>query len=109
MKYKIECHAWKEKEQLRMWDSSIDSRIWPCCNFVNAWDQPESKDGKILRNDPEFKSAIKEDKDFNLLSKHSIAHIIEHKYFLEHTFKPGWNSDNCPELCSKNCGTKIKE
>ena len=109
MKYKIDCHAWNEKEQLRMWDSSIDGRIWPCCNFVNAWDQPDTKDGKILRNDSEFNNAIREDKNFNLLSIHPIKSIIEHKYFSEHTFKTGWNSDKCPELCSKNCGTLIKE
>ena len=108
MKYKISCHAWFPEEDLRMWDSSIDGRLWPCCNIVNAWDQPFSKDGKVLRNDPDFKKAIEEDPDFNSMSVHNVKNIMEHEYFAKRTFIEGWESDNCPEICVKNCGKLLR-
>ena len=91
-----------------MWDSSIDGRLWPCCNFVNAWDQPHSGDGVILRDDPDFKKAMQEDPDFNNMGKKKVKQIIEHDYFAKRTFLEGWESDNCPEVCAKNCGKLLR-
>lgn len=108
MKYKISCHAWVPQQDLRMWDSSIDGRLWPCCNFVNAWDQPNSKDGKLLRDDHNFKQAIEQDSNFNNMGKHPVKHIIEHEYFAKRTFIEGWESNDCPPVCAKNCGKIIK-
>tara|TARA_B100001094_G_C17809490_1_gene613085 strand:+ start:55 stop:411 length:357 start_codon:yes stop_codon:yes gene_type:complete len=114
MKYKINCHAWvipsdPNNTNWKLWDVTMDGKIWPCCHFANAWDGMNTaspqKDSKYLKEDPEFIKVMEKDKDFNSLKKHSISTIIKHTYFTEWTFKSGWESNNCSKVCINNCGT----
>ena len=49
---------------------------------------------------------IKYDSHWNMLSHHTLEEIIAHEVFQSYIFTPGWNSDNPPTVCSKNCTIK---
>lgn len=91
----------------REWEITSDGRVWPCCYFANAWDLRNNPDVDVvplLLEDEGWVVASTEDSDWNNLAVHPLDDIIEHSFFQETIFFPGWESDNPNGLCVKECG-----
>ena len=98
----------------RGYDITAEGRIWPCCFFANAWDKriAEMFRGKPVPEWERFKADEKlmqyfeEDPDFNNLEVYNIDKILQHPFFLEHAFYPGWESDKPPVICEREFSVK---
>lgn len=108
-KYKIDCFAIEGNQ--RMWEVTPEGRVWPCCNFSNAYDKRHNKElngdvndeSATLFNDPIMGKLMKDDPDFNSLEKHSFEEIIKHDAFEKYIHHEGWESDSPPITCVANC------
>lgn len=112
MKCNIKCIVWDEKRNIRDWEITPEGRVWPCCFFGNQWDrsqkEPQSTSVKILTEDPRFVKQMNKDRDFNNLKKHSLDEILECDFYNNDIWHPGWNSDNPPQVCVKECTVNPK-
>ena len=112
MKCNIKCIVWDEKRNIRDWEITPEGRVWPCCFFGNQWDrsqkEPQSTSVKILTEDPRFVKQMNKDRDFNNLKKHSLDEILECDFYNNDIWHPGWNSDNQPQVCVKECSINPK-
>jgi hypothetical protein len=52
---------------------------------------------------------IKANPNFNHLDHYSLKEIIQTPYYQTGCYIPGWESDNPPYICEKNCGEKYDE
>ncbi len=99
--------VWDKKRDERSWEVTPEGRVWPCCYFSNQWDRsqkdPDSKYVKILTEDPRFIKQIKKDPDFNNLKKYKLDEILDCDFYNNDVWHPGWNSDNPPLVCEKEC------
>ena len=111
MKCNIKCNTWDEKTNERSWEVTPEGRVWPCCFFSNRWDrsqqEPENSNKptslKILTEDPRFVKQIKKDPDFNNLKKYNFDEIVDSDFYKNDIWHPGWNSDNPPHICAREC------
>ena len=111
-KCNIDCMAYNKETNIRDWEVNAEGRIWPCCYFANAWDKKMNKGSKEsarLFNDTEFKKHINEDYNFNKLSHHDLDTIVDHPYFNQTVWFPGWEGDNPHAICSEQCEVIIDE
>ena len=108
----------------RGWEVTPEGRVWPCCFFANAWDKrhmlhsdetehPTEEDfnrvndeSATLLDDKRMMAIMEADPNWNMLSHHTLKEITEYEIFQSYIFTPGWNSDNPPTVCSKNCTIK---
>ena len=100
--------TYNKDKDMRDWEVTADGRVWPCCYFANGWDKRFNKDkgndgSEKLFGDAEFKKCIDEDSNFNSLLHHDLDTVIDHPYFNETVWFPGWESDNPHALCSSEC------
>lgn len=108
-KYNIKCFAFENNQ--RMWEVTSEGRVWPCCNFSNAWDKRHNKDsnGNVndesarLFNDKKIEKLLKDNPNWNHLEHNTLKEIINHDIYKTYIFKEGWESDNPPLLCKFNC------
>ena len=112
MKCNIKCIVWDEKRNIRDWEITPEGRVWPCCFFGNQWDrsqkEPQSTSVKILTEDPRFVKQLKKDPDFNNLKKYNFDEIVDSEFYNNDIWWPGWNSDNPPQVCVKECTVNPK-
>ena len=107
----------------RMWEVASDGRVWPCCFFSNAYDKRHMKEwhefeepseeeikndllnteSRALFDDPVMSKLLKEDPEFNNLEHHTLEDIINLEIYNKYTSVEGWESDNPPLVCIKNC------
>lgn len=108
MKCKINCLAMTKNykgEDVREWEITPEGRVWPCCYFANAWDKRSipNEETKLLQEDKVIMDTFKEDYDWNNLNTYSLEKIINHTLYWTHIFNEGWNSDQPPSICEKEC------
>lgn len=118
MKQRIECiqHSLKK----RSWEVTPEGRVWPCCFFGNGWDKrlnkeditklnPTGSDKEYMRlmGDPEFKELMETDPTWNSLEHHSFDDIVNHTYYWNNAWFPGWESDNPPPICAFECSVEM--
>ena len=105
-KYNISCFSMDLINKCREWEITPEGRVWPCCNFSNAWDKRHMEDKEeflALSEDPIMKKLINEDPNWNHLEHYTLEEIVNHKIYQTYIFKEGWESDNPPLLCKNNC------
>jgi hypothetical protein len=107
MKCKIVCPV--HKDEAREWEISSEGRVWPCCYFANGWEKKGHKNDEtdLLFSDSEIRKLFNEDTDWNSLNTYSLEEIVDHEIFWTHIWKQGWESDNPPPMCEKECGVRI--
>ena len=102
-----------------MWEVTPEGRVWPCCNFSNAYDKRHmthandtgnqadgdciNDESATLFDDPIMGKLMKDDPGFNSLEKHTLEKIIKHDAFEKYIHHEGWESDNPPLCCVANC------
>lgn len=103
MSCKIDCIA--HNRERRSWEITPEGRVWPCCYFGNAWDRRHSsnKETDRLMQDTTFNRLMEEDPDWNHLDYHTLDEILNHEYFWNTTWYPGWESDNPHPICKREC------
>ena len=87
-KYNIKCFAFENSQ--RMWEVTSEGRVWPCCNFSNAWDKRHNKDsdGNVndesarLFNDEKIEKLLKDNPNWNHLEHNTLKEIINHNIFV---------------------------
>lgn len=108
MKCKIVCPV--HKDSSREWEITAEGRVWPCCFFGNAWDKRlnyNNIETKLLKEDTIVWNLLKTDPEWNSLNTYSLEEIVDHEIFWTHIWKQGWESDNPPPICEKECGVRI--
>tara|TARA_B110001454_G_scaffold199420_1_gene204197 strand:+ start:2487 stop:2927 length:441 start_codon:yes stop_codon:yes gene_type:complete len=111
------------KETVRDWEVTPEGRVWPCCFFGNAYDKRHSThqdetqnpndssslntESATLFDDPIMAQLLKDDPDWNNLEHHTLEEIINHNIYQSYIYYKGWESDNPPHVCARNCSTKI--
>ena len=81
-----------------------DGKLWPCCVWIQGWKtksagtNPDEKLAKLLKDDP----------NFNDLTKNTWDEILEHPIYKSYINYEGWESDNPSPICIKECGVKGK-
>jgi len=107
MKCKIVCPV--HTENSREWEVSSEGRVWPCCYFANGWEKKQYNNDEtdLLFSDSEIRKLFNADPEWNSLNTYSLEEIVDHEIFWTHLWKQGWESDNPPPMCEKECGVKI--
>lgn len=98
MSCKIICNVFHEG--VRDWEITSDGRLWPCCYYANSYQDGTLDDEIIL-------SEFQKDPDWNDLTKNSVDKVVENTVFSEYIFIPGWQSDNPPAICKRECSAVI--
>jgi len=102
----ITCNAHQVKDDTREWEITPDGRVWPCCFFANAWDKRRNNNDnetKRLMEDKVIWNLLQTDPEWNSLNTHELDDIVNHKVFWTHIWYTGWESDNPPPICLKEC------
>ena len=93
--------SYSKQSLKREWEVDHKGKIWPCCVWIRGWDSvmtlhPDDKLAKLLKDDP----------DFNDLSKHTWEEIMDHPIYKSYINTEGWESDNPSPICVRECGVK---
>ena len=105
----------QHNETRRDWEVTADGRVWPCCYYANAWDMRRTSDNgefeltATLINDNKFFQLLQTDPDFNNLAMHSFDKIISHPIYTSYIYFEGWNSEEPPTTCVKECEVIIHD
>jgi hypothetical protein len=100
MSCKINCPVHNEKD--REFVIGTDNRIWPCCNYFNAWENDGDSDRELLelyQND-----TVITDPDWNKIEKYTLDNILNSDLIQKYFFIEGWNSESPPPICQHCCG-----
>lgn len=103
MSCKIKCIA--VRDGLRDWEITADGQLWPCCYYGNAW---AVKD-QLLVNDNRIMQEFENDPDWNNVFVKKLDNVIEHNLYNDYIWNSGWNSENPPPICVKECAVVIDE
>lgn len=90
----------------REFEISSDMRVWPCCYFANAWQLKSDPDSSLTVNfthDEILQKRFKEDPDWNNLKVKSLDDILEDDILQKYVADEGWNSENPPKICVREC------
>lgn len=96
----------------REYEISSDMKVWPCCYFANGHqlkEDPDFQTARLLEEDQVYAAKVKEDPDWNDLTKHDLDDIVTDKFFTEYIFTKGWESDNPPPICVEECSVYVDE
>lgn len=110
MKCKIDCMA--VNGSTRDWEVTSDGRLWPCCYFANAWDKRfanEATEPPRLLNDEKYIAAHDQDPNWNNLDNYTLDEIVNHEFYNDYIWYPGWESDNPSAICVKECSVEIDQ
>ena len=105
MKTKIRCDVHVPGRR-REWEISSDMRVWGCCYFANGWQlktNPDNGLSQSFNDDEVLAQRFKEDPDWNNLAVYDLDTIIEDRIYKHYIFTEGWESDNPPLVCKKEC------
>ena len=87
----------------REWEIDYEGKLWPCCIWTLGWEV------SLDRNkDDTLREMLKDNPDFNNLNKYTWEEIIENPIYKSYINFKGWESNNPPLACVKNCGRKTK-
>lgn len=103
-KCRIQCDS-HEKDR-REWEVTSDMRVWPCCYFANAWqmkNNPELPNAVLFMSDETLQEKMTKDPNWNNLKEKNLDQIVEDEMFQKYIYHEGWNSDNPPLICKKEC------
>lgn len=109
---KCKIHCEHHNRERREYNITASGRVWPCCFYSNAWDKQgsEAMEEKMgIFQDDILMDMLENDKDFNNLAVHDFKTIIEHPFFTKFTYYPGWDSDEQPIMCQRECRVEIDE
>lgn len=109
-KCKIHCDS--HEEDRREWEVTSDMRVWPCCYFANAWqmkNNPELPNAVLFMSDEKLQEKMNRDPDWNNLKKKDLDEIIEDEMYQGYIYHEGWNSENPPLICKKECAEYYDE
>ena len=86
----------------RAWEVTIDGRLHPCCYYANDWSERDFNDDKI-------KQEYQDNPDWNNLLVHTMEEVMSHPLYSEYIHFPGWESDNPPPVCAKECSIIVDD
>lgn len=103
MKCKISCPV--HNNDKREWEIGADGRVWPCCYFGNGWDKRHRKneDTDLLFSDEKIREQFNKDPEWNSLNTYDLNTILDNEIFWTHIYNQGWESDEPPVMCVKEC------
>jgi len=83
----------------RQWEIDENGKLWACCVWIQGWDYSLN-----IRQDDKLEELLKDNPDFNDLNKYTWEEITENPIYKSYINFEGWESDNPPLICVKNCG-----
>ena len=109
-KCKIHCDS--HEKEMREWEVTSDMRVWPCCFFANSWqmrDNPDLDNSLLFNADRKLQEKMKNDPDWNNLKKRNLDEIIDDEMYQKYIYHEGWNSEEPPLICEKECAEYYDE
>jgi hypothetical protein len=96
--------------KIRGWEVTSEGKLWPCCYFANAWDKrfsDNSHEPARLLNDEKYIAVVNEDPNWNNLDHYTLDEIVQHDFYNNYIWYPGWESDNPSPICEQECGVQV--
>ena len=81
------------------WAVDQAGKLWPCCVWIQGWDH-----SMAIRQDDKLAEMLKANPNFNDLNKYTWEEITNNPIYKSYINFDGWNSDNPPPMCIKECG-----
>ena len=100
----VECETLPNGDVNRIFELTIEGRVWPCCHYATDAEYPQLEGMDI--SDPVLEQLKKDDPEWNNAEKHGLDTVMKHDVFWTHLWDEGFDSDNPPSLCVLACQRK---